>query len=167
MGIMDFIKGELIDLIEWTDDSRDTLSYRYPDEDKAIKNGAVLIVRESQVAQFMYLGQFGDTFGPGKHALVTDNIPVLTKLQSWKYGFNSPFKADVYYINTQAVHRQQVGHGESRSWPATRTSASCDCARTAPSTSRSSSRSCSSGRWPARTSTSASTNSPTPCARAW
>ena len=101
MGILDFIKGELIDLIEWTDDSRDTLSYRYPDEDKAIKNGGVLIVRESQVVQFMYLGQFGDTFGPGKHTLVTDNIPVLTKLKSWKYGFNSPFKADVYYINTR------------------------------------------------------------------
>lgn len=101
MGIMDFIKGELIDLIEWTDDSRDTLSYRFPDEDKAIKNGAQLIVRESQVVQFMYLGEFGDTFGPGKHTLVTDNIPVLTKLKSWKYGFNSPFKADVYYINTR------------------------------------------------------------------
>jgi excisionase family DNA binding protein len=101
MGIMDFIKGELIDLIEWTDDSRDTLSYRYPDEDKAIKNGAQLIVRESQVVQFMYLGQFGDTFGPGKHTLTTDNIPILTKLASWKYGFNSPFKADVYYIATR------------------------------------------------------------------
>jgi excisionase family DNA binding protein len=101
MGIMDFIKGELVDVIEWTDDSRDTLSYRFPDEDKAIKNGAQLIVRESQVAQFMYLGQFGDTFGPGKHTLTTDNIPVLTKLESWKYGFNSPFKADVYFINTR------------------------------------------------------------------
>jgi excisionase family DNA binding protein len=101
MGLMDFIKGELIEVIEWTDDSRDTLSYRFPDMDKAIKNGAQLIVRESQVAQFMYLGQFGDTFGPGKHTLTTDNIPVLTKLQSWKYGFNSPFKADVYYIATR------------------------------------------------------------------
>jgi excisionase family DNA binding protein len=101
MGIMDFIKGELIDVIEWTDDSRDTLSYRFPDEDKAVKNGAQLIVRESQVVQFMYLGQFGDTFSPGKHTLTTDNIPVLTKLQSWKYGFNSPFKADVYYVNTR------------------------------------------------------------------
>ena len=101
MGVLDFIKGELIDLIEWTDDSRDTLSYRYPDEDKAIKNGAQLIVRESQVVQFLYLGQFGDTFGPGKHTLATDNIPVLTKLKSWKYGFNSPFKADVYYVNTR------------------------------------------------------------------
>jgi len=101
MGIMDFIKGELIDVIEWTDDSRDTLSYRFPDEDKAVKNGAQLIVRESQIVQFMYLGQFGDTFSPGKHTLTTDNIPVLTRLQSWKYGFNSPFKADVYYVNTR------------------------------------------------------------------
>src|SRR6266550_430327 len=101
MGLMDFIKGELIDVIEWTDDSRDTLSFRFPDDDKAIKNGAQLIVRESQVVQFLYLGEFGDTFGPGKHTLTTDNIPVLTKLKSWKYGFNSPFKADVYYVTTR------------------------------------------------------------------
>ena len=101
MGIMDFIKGELIDVIEWTDDSRDTLSYRFPDDDKAIKNGAQLIVRESQQVQFVYLGEFGDTFGPGKHTLTTDNIPVLTRLKSWKYGFNSPFKADVYYVTTR------------------------------------------------------------------
>ena len=101
MGLMDFIKGELIDVIEWTDDSRDTLSFRFPDDDKAIKNGAQLIVRESQQVQFIYVGEFGDTFGPGKHTLTTDNIPVLTKLKSWKYGFNSPFKADVYYLNTR------------------------------------------------------------------
>jgi excisionase family DNA binding protein len=101
MGITDFFKGELIDVIEWTDDSRDTLSYRFPDDDKAIKNGAQLIVRESQVVQFVYLGQFGDTFTPGKHSLTTDNIPILTRLASWKYGFNSPFKADVYYVITR------------------------------------------------------------------
>ena len=101
MSLMDFIKGELLEVIEWTDDSRDTLSYRYPDDDKAIKRGAQLIVRESQVAQFVYLGEFGDTFAPGKHTLVTDNIPVLTKLKSWKYGFDSPFKADVYYVTTR------------------------------------------------------------------
>jgi excisionase family DNA binding protein len=101
MGIMDFIKGELIEIIEWTDDSRDTLSFRFPDDDKAIKNGAQLIVRESQRVQFVYVGEFGDTFGPGKHTLTTDNIPILTKLKSWKYGFNSPFKADVYYLNTR------------------------------------------------------------------
>jgi excisionase family DNA binding protein len=101
MGLMDFIKGELIEIIEWTDDSRDTLSYRFPDEDKAIKNGAQLIVRESQHVQFVYLGEFGDTFGPGKYSLTTDNIPVLTRLKSWKYGFESPFKADVYFLNTR------------------------------------------------------------------
>ncbi len=101
MALMDFIKRQLIDIIEWTDDSRDTLSYRYPDEDKEIKNGAQLIVRESQVVQFVYLGEFGDTFGPGKHTLTTDNIPVLTSLKSWKYGFESPFKADVYYVTTR------------------------------------------------------------------
>jgi excisionase family DNA binding protein len=101
MGIMDFIKGELLEVIEWTDDSRDTLSWRFPDDDKAIKNGAQLIVRESQVAQFVYLGEFGDTFSPGKHSLTTDNIPVLTKLKSWPFGFNSPFKADVYFVTTR------------------------------------------------------------------
>src|SRR6184192_4064301 len=101
MTILDFISKQFIDIIQWTDDSRDTLSYRFPDEDKEIKRGAQLIVRESQVAQFIYLGAFGDTFGPGKHTLTTDNIPILTKLKSWKYGFNSPFKADVYFLNTR------------------------------------------------------------------
>ena len=101
MGLMDFIKGELIDIIEWTDDSRDTLAYRFPDQDKEIKRGAQLIVRESQKAQFVYLGQFGDLFPPGKHTLTTDNIPVLTTLRGWKYGFETPFKADVYYVTTR------------------------------------------------------------------
>jgi len=101
MGILDFIKGELLEIIEWTDDSRDILSWRFPDEDKAIKRGAQLIVRESQVAQLVYLGEFGDTFGPGKHTLTTDNIPILTRLKSWKYGLESPFKADVYFVNTR------------------------------------------------------------------
>lgn len=101
MSILNFIKGELIEIIDWTDDSRDTLSYRWPDNDAEIKNGAQLIVRESQTVQFVYLGQFGDTFGPGKYTLTTDNIPILTTLKGWKYGFNSPFKADVYYVNTR------------------------------------------------------------------
>src|SRR4051794_15002056 len=109
MGLMDFIKSQLIEIIEWTDDSRDTLSFRYPDEDKEIKRGAQLVVRESQVAQFVYLGQFGDTFGPGKHSLTTDNIPVLTRLQGWKYGFESPFKADVYYVVTRVFTGNKWG----------------------------------------------------------
>ncbi len=101
MDILGFIKGELLEIIEFNDDSRDTLAWRFPDEDKAIKNGAQLIVRESQAAQFVYLGQFGDCFQPGKHTLVTDNIPVLTKMKGWKYGFESPFKADLYYVTTR------------------------------------------------------------------
>jgi excisionase family DNA binding protein len=101
MDILGFIKGELLEIIEFNDDSRDTLAWRFPDEDKTIKNGAQLMVRESQLAQFVYLGQFGDCFGPGKHSLVTDNIPILNKLKGWKYGFESPFKADVYYITTR------------------------------------------------------------------
>jgi excisionase family DNA binding protein len=101
MSLMNFLRGELIEIIEWTDDSRDTLSFRFPDDDKAIKNGAQLIVRESQRVQFVYLGEFGDTFGPGRHTLTTDNIPILTRLKSWKYGLQSPFKADVYFVNTR------------------------------------------------------------------
>jgi excisionase family DNA binding protein len=101
MGLMDFIKGELLEIIQWNDDSRDTLSWRFPDEDKEIKNGARLVVRESQLAQFVYLGQFGDMFVPGTYTLTTDNIPILTTLKGWKYGFESPFKADVYYVSTR------------------------------------------------------------------
>src|SRR5262245_2512650 len=101
MGLMDFIKGQLIEIIEWTDDSRDTLSFRFPDDDKEIKRGAQLIVRESQAVQFVYLGQYGDLFSPGKYTLTTDNIPILTRLKGWKYGFESPFKADVYYVTTR------------------------------------------------------------------
>ena len=73
MGLMDFIKGELIEIIEWTDDSRDTLSFRWPDADKEIKNGAQLIVRESQVVQFVYLGQFGDNIEQFISSRVTAN----------------------------------------------------------------------------------------------
>jgi excisionase family DNA binding protein len=101
MSLMDYLKTQFLEIIEWQDDSRDTISFRYPDQDKEIKNGAQLIVRESQVAQFIYLGQFGDTFGPGKWTLTTDNIPILSTLKGWKYGLHSPFKADVYFVNTR------------------------------------------------------------------
>jgi len=98
---MDYLKTQFLEIIQWQDDSRDTLSFRFPDMDKEIKHGAQLIVRESQVAQFIYLGQFGDTFEPGKWTLTTDNIPILSTLRGWKYGFESPFKADVYFVNTR------------------------------------------------------------------
>jgi excisionase family DNA binding protein len=101
MSLINYLKTQFLEIIEWQDDSRDTLSFHYPDSDNEIKNGAQLIVRESQTAQFMYLGQFGDTFGPGKHTLVTENIPILSTLKGWKYGLHSPFKADIYYVNTR------------------------------------------------------------------
>jgi excisionase family DNA binding protein len=106
---MSFITSQLVEIIEWTDDSRDTLSYRFPDEDKEIKRGAQLVVRESQMVQLVYLGQFGDVFGPGTHTLITDNIPVLTRLQGWKYGFESPFKTDVYYVVTRLLTGNKWG----------------------------------------------------------
>jgi len=101
MSLLNIITKQLIEIIEWTDDSRDTLSYRWPDEDKEIKNGAQLIVRESQQVQFVSEGQFADLFQPGRHTLSTQNVPILSTLQGWKYGFQSPFKCDVYYLNTR------------------------------------------------------------------
>lgn len=101
MSLLNIITKQLIEVIEWTDDSRDTLSYRWPDEDKEIKNGAQLIVRESQQVQFVSEGQFADLFQPGRHTLSTQNVPILSTLQGWKYGFQSPFKCDVYYLNTR------------------------------------------------------------------
>ena len=103
------MRSEFIEIIEWLDDTRDTLSHRFPDDDRAIKRGAQLIVRESQAAQFVYLGQYGDTFGPGKHRLTTDNIPVLSRIKGWKYGFESPFKADVYFVTTRLVTGNRWG----------------------------------------------------------
>ena len=113
MGLLDYLKTQFLEIIQWQDDSRDTISFRYPDMDKEIKRGAQLIVRESQTAQFIYLGQFGDTFGPGKHSLTTDNIPILATLKGWKYGFESPFKADVYFVNTRLFTGNKMGHGQS------------------------------------------------------
>ena len=111
MGLMDYLKTQFLEIIQWEDDTRDTLSWRFPDQDKEIKRGAQLIVRESQVAQFLYLGAFGDTFGPGKHTLNTDNIPILSTLKGWKYGFESPFKADVYFVNTRLFTGCKWGTG--------------------------------------------------------
>lgn len=99
--ILNLVRNQFIDVIEWVDDSRDTLSFRWPDEDKEIKQGAQLIVRASQQVQFVAAGQFADLFSPGKYTLTTENIPILSTILGWKYGFQSPFKCDVYYINTR------------------------------------------------------------------
>jgi len=109
MVLSSFINRQFIDVIEWTDDSRDTLSFRFPDDDKQIKDNAQLIVRESQVAQFVYVGKFVDTLGPGRHTLSTENIPILSDLLGWKYKFQTPFKADVYYVTTRVFAGNKWG----------------------------------------------------------
>ncbi len=101
MGIMDRIRGEFIDIIEWTDDSRDTIVWRFPRYDNEIKMGARLTVRESQAAVFVNEGQVADAYSPGMYTLQTQNMPILSKLKGWKYGFDSPFRAEVYFVNTR------------------------------------------------------------------
>src|SRR3954454_418123 len=101
MGLMDKLRGELIDIIEWLDDSRDTMVYRFPRYQNEIKMGAKLVVRESQTAVFVNEGTIADVFQPGTYTLQTQNMPILTTLKGWKYGFDSPFKAEVYFVNTR------------------------------------------------------------------
>ncbi|HYQ63946.1 SPFH domain-containing protein [Actinophytocola sp.] len=103
MGIIAKLKGELVDIIEWFDDSRSTLAWRFPRYENEIKNGAELIVREGQRAVFVYRGQLADQFGPGHYELVTENLPILSTLQGWSHGFRSPFRSEVYFINTRPV----------------------------------------------------------------
>ncbi len=100
MGILDFLTGEFIDVIHWTDDTRDTMVWRFEREGHAIKYGAKLTVREGQAAVFVHEGQLADVFGPGLYQLETNNMPVLTTLQHWDHGFKSPFKSEVYFLNT-------------------------------------------------------------------
>ncbi len=100
--LMDMINGQLIDIIEWTDSTRDTIVHKYAKgNNDEIKMGAQLTVREGQIAIFVNEGQLADIFNPGRYELQTSNMPILTSLKAWKYGFNSPFKADVYFINTR------------------------------------------------------------------
>ncbi|CAN5190474.1 SPFH domain-containing protein [soil metagenome] len=105
MGIFDKVKeaalNQFIEVIEWLDDSQDTLVYRFPVAGQEIKNGAQLIVRESQAAVFVFEGQVADVFTPGKYEIDGGNTPILTKLGAWKFGFNSPFKSEVYFVNTK------------------------------------------------------------------
>ncbi len=101
MGLFDKIRGEFVDIIEWTDSSNDTMVYRFERHGNEIKYGARLTVRESQVAVFVNEGQIADVFQPGMYTLETQNIPILSTLQGWKHGFNSPFKAEVYFVNTR------------------------------------------------------------------
>lgn len=101
MGLFDKLKGEFVDIIEWTDSSRDTMVYRFERYGNEIKNGAKLTVRESQMAVFVNEGTIADVFQPGMYELKTENLPLLSTLKGWSHGFNSPFKAEVYFINTK------------------------------------------------------------------
>ena len=101
MGSLNMIKGQLIDVIEWTDNTGTTMVHKYDMNGKEIMMGAQLTVRESQVAIFVNEGQLADVFEPGRYELSTSNMPIMTALKSWKYGFNSPFKSDVYFVNTK------------------------------------------------------------------
>jgi membrane protease subunit (stomatin/prohibitin family) len=101
MAIWDKVVGQFIDVIEWVDESGDTLIWKFPRYDNEIKNGAQLIVRESQAAVFLHEGELGDVFTPGRFELITQNIPILTTLKSWKYAFDAPFKCDVFFVSTR------------------------------------------------------------------
>ena len=109
MGLFDRIKNELIDIIEWVDDSNNTMVYRFERFQNEIKMGAKLTVREGQVAVFINEGKIADVYNPGLHTLNTQNMPVLTTLKGWKYGFNSPFKAEVYFVSTRNITAQKWG----------------------------------------------------------
>ena len=103
MGLITKLRNEFVDIIEWIDDSRSTLAWRFPRYQNEIKNGAQLIVREGQRAVFVYRGKLADQFEPGAYELKSENLPILGTLQGWKYGFDSPFRSEVYFINTRPV----------------------------------------------------------------
>lgn len=103
MGLFDKLRNELIDIIEWIDDSQHTLVWRFPRYQNEIKNGAQLIVRPGQKAIFVHRGEIADIFEPGHYELKTDNLPLLSTLAGWKYGFNSPFRAEVYFVSTKQL----------------------------------------------------------------
>jgi membrane protease subunit (stomatin/prohibitin family) len=100
-NVKDAAMHQFIEVIEWLDNTGDTMVYRFPVQGQEIKNGAQLIVRESQAAVFVHEGQVADVFGPGRYTVDGGNTPILSKLGAWKYGFNSPFKSEVYFVNTK------------------------------------------------------------------
>lgn len=109
MSLFNFIKSQFVEVIEWTDDSNDLMVYRFEDGSREINMGAQLTVRESQVAVFVNEGQLADVFTPGRYELTTENMPILTVLKSWKHGFKSPFKSEVYFVNTRQFTDQKWG----------------------------------------------------------
>ena len=115
MGLMDFVKKQFIDVIEWVEDTDGVLAWRYPFQDREIQNGASLTVRESQIAMFVNEGKVADVLGPGRYTLTTQTLPILTNLKNWDKAFASPFKSDVYFFST----RQQIDQRWGTSQPVT------------------------------------------------
>lgn len=109
MGLFDKIRNEFIDIIDWTDPTNDTIVWKFPRYQNEIKMGAKLTVRESQEAIFLNEGTIADIYKPGMYTLSTQNMPVMSTLRGWKYGFNSPFKADVFFVNTRQFTNQKWG----------------------------------------------------------
>ena len=107
--VFDFLKGQFIDVIHWTDDTRDTMVWRFERQGHEIKYGAKLTVREGQAAVFVHEGQMADVFGPGLYMLETNNMPIMTALQHWDHGFQSPFKSEIYFINTTRFNNLKWG----------------------------------------------------------
>jgi membrane protease subunit (stomatin/prohibitin family) len=107
--VFDFLKGEFIDVISYLDDTRDTMVWRFERRGNAIKYGAKLTVREGQAAVFIHEGQLADVFGPGLYMLETNNMPIMTTLQNWNHGFDSPFKSEIYFVNTTRFNDQKWG----------------------------------------------------------
>ena len=109
MTLRDFIQGELIDIVEWLESSTDAMAWRFDRPDNELKNGAKLIVRPGQLALFVEQGTVADVFQPGSHELATKNLPLLSKLRGWKYGFESPFKAEVYFVSLKTFTGRKWG----------------------------------------------------------
>ena len=109
MGLVSKLRGELVDIVEWVDDTRTTLVWRFPRYQNEIKNGARLVVRPGQSAIFVDRGRVADVFQPGSYELTTKNIPILSTLRGWPHGFNSPFKAEVYFVTTRQVTELKWG----------------------------------------------------------
>lgn len=109
MGFLDKLRAELVDIVEWVDDSRTVLVWRFPRYHNQIKQGAKLIVRPGQVAVFVHKGKLADVFPPGTHELNTENLPILSTLQGWKHGFDSPIKAEIYFVSTRQITELKWG----------------------------------------------------------
>jgi membrane protease subunit (stomatin/prohibitin family) len=129
--VFNFLSGQFIDVIHWTDDTRDTMVWRFEREGHEIKYGAKLTVREGQAAVFVHEGQLADVFTPGLYMLETNNMPILTTLQHWDHGFKSPFKSEIYFVNTTASPISN-GAPRTRSCCATRNSGRPASAPSAP-----------------------------------